>query len=106
MAFKPIDAENWERKEFYEHFINEAVCTYSVVVNFKKIPKRQVITNGYFSKNADKICEVAEQLAACGVNDMLLSVDAYTIPVVCAVATVAEIQGWHYLKKHNTEEKR
>ena len=48
------------------------------------IPKRQVITNGYFSKNADKIREVAEQLAACGVNDLLLSVDAFhqeTIPL-------------------------
>ena len=48
------------------------------------IPKRQVITNGYFSKNADKIREVAERLAACGVNDLLLSVDAFhqeTIPL-------------------------
>ncbi len=48
------------------------------------IPKRQVITNGYFSKNADKIREVAEQLAKCGVNDLLLSVDAFhqeTIPL-------------------------
>ena len=48
------------------------------------IPKRQVITNGYFSKNTDKIHEVAEQLAACGVNDLLLSVDAFhqeTIPL-------------------------
>ncbi len=41
------------------------------------IPGRQVITNGYFSKNADKIREVAEQLAACGVNHLLLSVDAF-----------------------------
>ena len=48
------------------------------------IPKRQVITNGYFSKNADKIHEVAKQLAACGVNNLLLSVDAFhqeTIPL-------------------------
>ena len=48
------------------------------------IPKRQIITNGYFSKNADKIREVAEGLAACGVNDLLLSVDAFhqeTIPL-------------------------
>ena len=48
------------------------------------ILKCQVITNGYFSKNADKIREVAEQLAACGVNDLLLSVDAFhqeTIPL-------------------------
>ena len=49
-----------------------------------KIPKRQVITNGYFSKNTDHIREVAEQLALCGVNDLLLSVDAFhqeTIPL-------------------------
>ena len=48
------------------------------------IPKRQVITNGYFSKNANKIREVAERLAACGVNDLLLSVDDFhqeTIPL-------------------------
>ena len=48
------------------------------------IPNRQVITNGYFSKNADKIREVAERLVACGVNHLLLSVDAFhqeTIPL-------------------------
>ena len=48
------------------------------------ISKRQVITNGYFSNNADKIREVAGELAACGVNDLLLSVDAFhqeTIPL-------------------------
>ena len=48
------------------------------------IPKRQVITNGYFSKNGDMIREVAKRLAACGVNDLLLSVDAFhqeTIPL-------------------------
>lgn len=48
------------------------------------ISKRQVITNGYFSKNANKIREVAERLAVCGVNDLLLSVDAFhqeTIPL-------------------------
>ena len=48
------------------------------------IPKRQVITGGYFSKNADKIREVAGRLAACGVNVLLLSVDAFhqeTIPL-------------------------
>ena len=28
-----IDIENWARKEFYEHFIHEVVCTYSAVVN-------------------------------------------------------------------------
>ena len=33
MALQLIDMENWERKEFYEHFIKEVVCTYSAVVN-------------------------------------------------------------------------
>ena len=57
------------------------------------IPKRQVITNGYFSKNADKIREVAERLAACGVNDLLLSVDAFhqeTIPLCLVKQFAAE----------------
>ena len=57
------------------------------------IPKRQVITNGYFSKNADKIREVAERLASCGVNDLLLSVDAFhqeTIPLFLVKQFAAE----------------
>lgn len=33
MAFQLIDMETWERREFYEHFINEVVCTYSITVN-------------------------------------------------------------------------
>ena len=62
------------------------------------IPGRQVITNGYFSKNVDKIREVTEQLAACGVNDLLLSVDAFhqeTIPfdVVRQFAAEAKKRG-------------
>ena len=48
------------------------------------IPKRQVITNGYFTKSTDRQREVAQRLAACGVNDLLLSLDAFhqeTIPL-------------------------
>ena len=59
------------------------------------IPKRQVITNGYFSKNADKIREIAERLAACGVNDLLLSVDAFhqeTIPLDVVKQFAAEAE--------------
>lgn len=33
MAFQRIDIETWDRREFYEHFIKEVVCTYSVTVN-------------------------------------------------------------------------
>ena len=57
------------------------------------IPKRQVITNGYFSKNEDKIREVAAGLAVCGVNDLLLSVDAFhqeTIPLAVVKQFAAE----------------
>ncbi|MBR6553198.1 MAG: radical SAM protein [Clostridia bacterium] len=62
------------------------------------IPKRQVITSGYFSKNDEGIREVAEQLAICGVNDLRLSVDAFHqefIPaeVVKLFATEAVKQG-------------
>ncbi len=48
------------------------------------IPERQLITNGYFSKDSDKIKLIAEKLSECGVNDILLSVDAFhqeTIPL-------------------------
>ena len=41
------------------------------------IPKRQVITNGYFTADADKDSEVARRLSVSGVNDLLLSVDAF-----------------------------
>ena len=42
-----------------------------------KVEKRQVITNGYFSKDEKCIKEVAKRLFECGVNDLLLSADAF-----------------------------
>ena len=48
------------------------------------VPRRQIITNGYFSKDTEKIRAVAERLSECGVNDVLLSADAFhqeTIPL-------------------------
>ena len=76
----------------------DAVYMIMTVAKKLNIPKRQVITNGYFSKNVDKIREVVEQLAECGVNDLLLSVDAFhqeTIPlgVVKQFATEAKKYG-------------
>ena len=62
----------------------DAVYAIMTVAKELNIQKRQVITNGYFSRNAEKIREVAERLAACGVNELLLSVDAFhqeTIPL-------------------------
>ncbi len=48
------------------------------------IPKRQLITNGYFSKDPQVIRETAAALKAGGLNDILLSADAFhqeTIPI-------------------------
>ena len=48
------------------------------------IGKRQVITNGYFSTQPEKIDEVVRNLADSKVNEILLSVDAFhqeTIPL-------------------------
>lgn len=62
----------------------DVVCAIMKTATELNIPRRQVITNVYFSKYADRIREVAERLAACGVNDLLLSVDAFhqeTIPL-------------------------
>ena len=75
-------------------------AVYSIMSAAKEmnITKRQVITNGYFSNNPTRIREVAAELAACGVNDLLLSVDAFhqeTIPldVVRVFAAEAKDQG-------------
>lgn len=56
---------------------SDAVYAIMAAAEELNIPRRQVITNGYFSKNALQIREVAKQLAACGVNELLLSVDAF-----------------------------
>ena len=59
------------------------------------IPRRQLITNGYFSTNEAKIRDVAVQLAQCGVNDILLSVDAFhqeTIPLTYVKAFAENVK--------------
>lgn len=55
----------------------EAVCLIMSAAADLNIPKRQVITNGYFSKDPARIRDLAEQLSKSGVNDLLLSVDAF-----------------------------
>lgn len=48
------------------------------------IPKRTIITNGFFSKDKAKIADVARELSKSGVQSLLLSVDAFhqeTIPL-------------------------
>lgn len=62
----------------------DAVYAIMLAAREMRVPRRQVITNGYFTKSTERMREVAERLAACGVNDLLLSVDAFhqeTIPL-------------------------
>ncbi len=60
----------------------ETVCVIHSEARKMNILKRQLITNGFFSKDSAKIKEVAEKLAASGVNDILLSVDAFHQEVI------------------------
>lgn len=62
----------------------EDVCQIHAAARDSGIKERQLITNGYFSKDPERIRGVAAALAASGVNDILLSVDAFhqeTIPL-------------------------
>ena len=62
----------------------DAVCAIMETATELNISRRQVITNGFFSRDGAQIRLVAERLFASGVNDLLLSVDAFhqeTIPL-------------------------
>ena len=62
----------------------EVVCAIMATATELNILRRQVITNGFFSRDGAQIRLVAERLFASGVNDLLLSVDAFhqeTIPL-------------------------
>lgn len=55
----------------------ETVCKIHKAAKEMAIPKRDLITNGFFSKDKDRIKEVALMLAENGVCNILLSVDAF-----------------------------
>lgn len=55
----------------------EIVCDIQRAAKKCGIPKRQLITNGCFSKDEKRIKEVARMLEDSGVNDILLSVDCF-----------------------------
>ena len=55
----------------------ETVCAIHKTAFDLGVAKRQVITNGFFSKDKDRIKSVALSLAGSGVNALLLSVDAF-----------------------------
>lgn len=62
----------------------EEVCKIHTAARNRGIPKRQLITNGFFSRDIEKIQNVAEMLVESGITDILLSVDAFhqeTIPL-------------------------
>lgn len=62
----------------------ETVCMIHKAAKEMGIPQRDLITNGYFSKDEKRIREVVLMLAESGVKDILLSVDAFhqeTIPL-------------------------
>ena len=62
----------------------DAVCAIHRAATEMGVPRRQVITNGYVTRDNAKMQVIAARLAEVGVNDLLLSVDAFhqeTIPV-------------------------
>ena len=62
----------------------EVVCKIHKIASEVGIPKRDLITNGFFTKDRKRIKEVVEALAENGVCKILLSVDTFhqeTIPL-------------------------
>ena len=81
------------------------VCKIHAAAREAGIPKRQLITNGFFSRDDGKIQDVAGRLAECSVNDILLSVDAFhqeTIPLapVMSFARAALAAGSQRVRAH------
>ena len=62
----------------------DAVCAIIGRAKTWGIPHRQVITNGYFTRDKNLLEQAARRLAECGVSDLRVSADAFhqrTIPV-------------------------
>ena len=55
----------------------DTVCQIHSAARDSGISERQIITNGYFSNDEQKIDKTAEALCASGINDILLSVDVF-----------------------------
>lgn len=76
----------------------DTVCAIHKTAREMNIAKRQLITNGYFSENTDKIKEVAMKIIESGVNEILISADCFhqeTIPLknVIEFAQAVKIDG-------------
>ena len=73
----------------------DAVCAIHAAATECGIPRRQIITNGFFTKDHARIQDTVKALADSGVNDILLSVDAFhqkTIPLDVVRAFAEEVQ--------------
>ncbi len=76
----------------------DTVCEIHKAAKEMGIAQRQLITNGFFSNNPDKITLVADCLIESGVNEILLSVDAFhqeTIPLEPVFAFAKAVQRYH-----------
>lgn len=74
----------------------DTVCRIHSTAREMSIPKRQLITNGYFVKDLEATALTANKLVESGVNDILLSVDAFhqeTIPLDRVKAFAGALQG-------------
>ncbi len=73
----------------------EDVCRTISAAKDMDVFRRQVITNGYFTTDTQVMREVARELRACGVTDLLLSADAFhqeTIPLEVVTAFAKELK--------------
>jgi MoaA/NifB/PqqE/SkfB family radical SAM enzyme len=62
----------------------EVVCNIHKTAKEMNIKDRAIITNGFFSKDKERVREVAQMLSYSGVQKVLLSVDSFhqeTIPL-------------------------
>ncbi len=76
----------------------DTVCEIHKAAKEMGIAQRQLITNGFFSNNPDKITLVADCLIESGVNEILLSADAFhqeTIPLEPVFAFAKAVQRYH-----------
>ena len=68
---------------------SDEVCKIHAAARDMGIPERQLITNGFFSRDESEIARVANALAENGVNNLLLSADAFhqeTIPMTLVLS--------------------
>jgi MoaA/NifB/PqqE/SkfB family radical SAM enzyme len=83
----------------------EETCAIHETAKNCSIPRRDIITNGYFSKDKEKTLMVAQSLVQSGVNNILLSVDAFhqeKVPVEFVYYFAEKVieQGYENIKLH------